>query len=264
VNIRAQIPNLFTLANLACGSLAILFISQSENLWWCVALIGLAGFFDVLDGLAARALGVSGEMGKQLDSLADLVSFGVFPALLFYKTIYFYHDYLFMFVASPTEASLPVWLPYTGILLILAAAFRLARFNIDPNQSSEFKGLPAPANGLLWTSLLAAMLEKNFLGAAIMQEDMIKLAWWLFALVIFCSVIMVSRIRLFAFKFKDPSWRNNKPRWTFLLLLPAIVAITYLSTDLFFLSVPILLILYIVLSLVFNYLIPQHEVQSRN
>lgn len=88
MNIRSQIPNLLTLGNLACGSLAIMFMHNLEYFNACVWLIFAAGFFDVLDGLVARALGVSGEMGKQLDSLADLVSFGVFSGGLNFQTLY--------------------------------------------------------------------------------------------------------------------------------------------------------------------------------
>jgi CDP-diacylglycerol--serine O-phosphatidyltransferase len=263
MNIRSQIPNLLTLGNLACGSLAIMFISNLEYLNACVWLIFTAGVFDVLDGLVARKLGISGEMGKQLDSLADLVSFGVFPAVLLYKFLHFYRS----FYGGDTlwgepEFEVPFWLPYIGILLIVGAAYRLARFNIDPSQSSEFKGLPAPANGLLWTSLFAAVLEADFTKMNF-EAGSVHIAIWLIAgLVVLSALFMVSRIRLFAFKFKDPSWQNNKPRWIFIMLIPATVAITYLSTDLFFLSVPILLILYVLISILFNYLIPKHEVQS--
>jgi CDP-diacylglycerol--serine O-phosphatidyltransferase len=265
MNIRSQIPNLLTLGNLACGSLAIMFLSNLEYLNACVWLIFAAGVFDVLDGLVARALGVSGEMGKQLDSLADLVSFGVFPAVLIFKLFTFYRE--FYAIGTPwseKEFDLPIWMPYIGILLILGAAYRLARFNIDPSQSSEFKGLPAPANGLLWTSLFAAILEMDFEKRPMESTNVHAYIWFAAGLVVISALLMVSRIRLFAFKFKDPSWENNKPRWIFIMLIPATVAITYLSTELFFLSVPILLILYVLISILFNYLIPKHEVQSRN
>ena len=263
MNIRSQIPNLLTLGNLACGSLAIMFMHNLEYFNACVWLIFAAGFFDVLDGLVARALGVSGEMGKQLDSLADLVSFGVFPAVLIFKLFTFYREfYGGGFPWGEKEFELPFWLPYIGILLILGAAYRLARFNIDPSQSSEFKGLPAPANGLLWTSLFAAVLETDFQNTPLGAVNVHSYIWWAAGLVVISALLMVSRIRLFAFKFKDPTWQNNKPRWIFIMLIPATVAITYLSTDLFFLSVPILLILYVFISILFNYLIPTHEVQS--
>jgi CDP-diacylglycerol---serine O-phosphatidyltransferase len=182
---------------------------------------------------------------------------------LIFKLLTFYREYYSAGTPwSVQEFELPVWLPYIGILLILGAAYRLARFNIDPSQSSEFKGLPAPANGLLWTSLFAAVLEMDFDKRPIESSSVHTYIWLAAGLVVVSALLMVSKIRLFAFKFKDPTWQNNKPRWIFIMLIPATVALTYLSTDLFFLSVPILLILYVIISILFNYLIPTHEVQS--
>ncbi len=266
MNIRSHIPNLLTLGNLACGTIACFLISEFSHLWLCVLLILFAGVFDVLDGIVARALGVSGPMGKELDSLADLVSFGLFPALLVFKFVSTVTDLLAGDRPWGIEIiDIPDFYKYFGVIIVLGAAWRLARFNIDPNQSNEFRGLPAPANGLLFTSLFASLIEKKENMILLLSTDIVhNILYITIALCFIAPLLMVSRIRLIAFKFKDPSWQNNKPRWIFIMLIPATVAITYLSTDLFFLSVPILLILYVFISILFNYLIPKHEVQSRN
>ena len=141
MNIKAQIPNLFTMLNLFSGCVALVFVSNSDFTlaFWFVCL-GI--FFDFFDGFFARKFGVAGPLGVQLDSLADMVTSGVVPGYVMFKLMQ-NSD------AFGTES----YLPYLGFIITLGACYRLAKFNIDERQSDSFIGLPTPANALFFTSL---------------------------------------------------------------------------------------------------------------
>jgi len=220
MSLKQHIPNSITLGNLAFGCVGIV-MAFDGNLSYAVYCIWLAMFLDFFDGFAARLLNVSSPMGKELDSLADLVSFGVLPSAIIYQ--------LFQ---SPT------YLPMISFLIALFSALRLAKFNIDTNQENDFIGLPTPANALFISSMV--FLEKsNDLGWIISDYS-------LMVIVIIFSLLLVSPIRLFSLKLKSKKIKDNKIQIIFLLL--SVSSLFLLGI----LCLPLIILLYIVLSLVKN------------
>jgi len=220
MSLKQHIPNSITLGNLAFGCVGIV-MAFDGNLNYAVYCIWLAMFLDFFDGFAARLLNVSSPMGKELDSLADLVSFGVLPSAIIYQ--------LFQ---SPT------YLPMISFLIALFSALRLAKFNIDTNQENDFIGLPTPANALFISSMV--FLEKsNDLGWIISDYS-------LMVIVIIFSLLLVSPIRLFSLKLKSKKIKDNKIQIIFLLL--SVSSLFLLGI----LCLPLIILLYIVLSLVKN------------
>ena len=248
-----QIPNLFTLLNLIFGCLAIVVSLQNgiiiqyaadgtqlidipEKIWMASLFIGLAAVVDFLDGFVARLFNASSPMGKQLDSLADVVSFGVAPAMILYQ-------FLRMSMAQEEDglnASI-IWL-VPAFVLAAAAAWRLAKFNLDDSQSYGFKGMPTPAVGLLIASL--PLIYWNNHNQFIV--DILFNKWFLYGIIIFLSWLMISNLPMMALKFKDFSIKNNMPK--IILLTIAVIAAFIFQ----WLAVPIVFIVYIILSLLFK------------
>ena len=171
--IKSHLPNLLTCANMVCGSLALVMVMSLEpsKLIWASYLVGLAAVFDFLDGMAARLLKSYTDFGKQLDSLADMLSFGVVPGVIMYSLIL-------------NEANMgEEWLAYFGLLIPIFSALRLAKYNISDNQSDSFIGLPTPANALLIASL-PLVLEHGNLAMLYVVESSHYLAAMSFVLVI--------------------------------------------------------------------------------
>ena len=204
-----QIPNLFTLLNLVLGCIAIIFILQTgesvmnyngeewkvylpEKLQWGAVCIFLAALVDFLDGFVARLMKADSAMGKQLDSLADVVSFGVAPGLILYQMLRIAYAY------EPDGLDTPLQLLFPALLVPAACAWRLARFNIDPEQSEGFKGIPAPAGGLFIASLPMVTFY-NYFG---LQQWLVN-KWVLYAVIIVVSALMVSKLPLLNIKFKN-------------------------------------------------------------
>ncbi len=211
-----QLPNLLTCCNLICGCLGIIFLSEGQAIPSAYFVWG-AVVFDFFDGFAARMLKVSSPLGKELDSLADVVSFGVLPTMFMYKLI-------------ALESPVP-YLPYIALLIAVCSAIRLAVFNTDETQSESFKGLPTPANALFITAL-------PFLSSINLLHSPVVLS----LITIIFSLLLVSRIDLFALKFENFSWKENKIRFTFLLLSVLLLAVLQ------FAALPLIIILYITLS----------------
>ena len=186
------IPNLLTLTNLYCGSIGVVFALEQE-LDWAVYMIWACAVLDVSDGLAARALGVSTKLGKQLDSLADLVAFGLLPAAILYTL-------------SVEYIEMP-W-PIGVFLITVFSAIRLARFNLDPDQEVNFKGLPTPANAILISSF-PHLIHQN---SDFLRPGLENQFFW-FLIVAILSYLLVSRIPLMGFKFENYSWTDNKYRY---------------------------------------------------
>lgn len=248
-----QIPNLFTLLNLVFGCLAIVAILQNgiiiqyaedgsqlidmpEKIWMASLFIGLAAVVDFLDGFVARLFKATSEMGKQLDSLADVVSFCVAPSLILYQ-------FLRMSMAREEDGlnASVIWL-VPAFILAAAGAWRLAKFNIDDSQSYGFKGVPTPAVGLAIASL-PLIYWNNHTQQVV---DILFNKWILYAVVIVLSWLMVSNLPIMALKFKDYGIKTNLPK--IILLLVAI-----LSAFIFhWLAVPLVFIVYIILSLFFK------------
>lgn len=226
---KKHFPNFLTCCNLLCGTLGILFILEGfswsdanpSNLFHPAYFVWAACVFDFFDGFAARALKVSSPVGKELDSLADMVSFGLLPSLFMFKFI--------QQQSSGLSLSLETYLPYVALLITVFSALRLAIFNVDETQNDSFRGVPTPAITLFITALPFVPMEIGPLVLVI--------------LTFLCSYLLVSPINLFALKFKDFSWANNKIRFTFLLLSGCMLV------GVQFAAIPFIIILYIALSL---------------
>jgi CDP-diacylglycerol--serine O-phosphatidyltransferase len=248
-----QIPNIFTLFNLFFGCIAIVFALQNtidikylpeggeyikltEKIYYASLFIGIAAVIDFLDGFVARLLKVPSEMGKQLDSLADTVSFGVAPGIILYQFL------RMSFIRENEGIEAPVIVLLPAFIYSCAGAYRLARFNIDTSQSFGFKGVPIPAAGLVVASL--PLIYWNFQTDLVFNILMNK--WFLYGIIILLSGLMVSTLPLMALKFKDFSIKNNLPK--IILLVIAIVAAFLLQ----WLAVPVVFIAYIILSLLYK------------
>ncbi|WP_153799357.1 CDP-alcohol phosphatidyltransferase family protein [Foetidibacter luteolus] len=245
-----QIPNLFTLLNLVFGCVAIVYIMQTgltlvedgngamaavipEKIYWASLFIGLAAIIDFLDGLVARLLKTSSLLGKQLDSLADVVSFGVAPGLIVFQFLRLSYAQQ----ADGLDVS-AAWL-WPAFIIPCAGAYRLARFNIDTEQSYGFKGVPIPAAGLLIASFPLIYWYSN-------QETIIRLLlnkWFWYIVIVLVSYLMASTLPMMALKFKNLTVKDNWPRF----LLVALAVICGLLFK--WLAVPLVFIMYILLSL---------------
>jgi len=250
-----QIPNLFTLLNLFLGATAIILILQTgqtiafinpegytmvdlpEKITWGAILIFCAAIVDFLDGFLARLFKATSPMGKQLDSLSDVVSFGVAPALIIYQ--------LLRISYAQEENGLDVSIAFLLPALIIAcsAAWRLAKFNLDESQQYSFKGLPTPAAGLFVASL---PLILKFPPDMLNITDFILNKWILYAVLVLLSFLMVSNLPLMSFKFKDFGLKNNLPKY--LMVIIGVVAAIFLQ----WIAVPILLVTYVIVSLLFK------------
>lgn len=248
-----QIPNVFTLLNLVFGCMAIVVILQNgiviqyspegsqlvdipERIAWASIYIGLAAIVDFFDGFVARLFKASSAMGKQLDSLADVVSFGVAPSMIIYQ-------FLRLSIAREEDGlNAPVIWLVPAFILAAASAWRLAKFNLDESQAYGFKGVPTPAMGLLVASF--PLIYWN--NPAEWLNDLLLNKWFLYGLVVLLSGLMISNLPLMALKFRDLSLKNNLPK--IILAVFAIIAAWLFH----WLAVPLVFVGYIVLSLAFN------------
>jgi CDP-diacylglycerol--serine O-phosphatidyltransferase len=179
-----------------------------------ILFIILGAVFDFFDGMLARLLNVSGPLGKELDSLADDITFGFAPSAIVFS--------LFKEVQYPEFMSgITEYFPYTAFIIAAFSALRLGKFNIDPRQSSSFIGLPTPANALFWGSLVVG--AHSFL-----VSDSFN-AIYLFILVILMSYLLVAELPMFSLKFKNLSWRDNKVSYIFLLICIPLLAVFRIS-----------------------------------
>jgi CDP-diacylglycerol--serine O-phosphatidyltransferase len=248
-----QIPNLFTLLNLIFGCMAIVavlqngitiqvdaegsqFIDIPEKIWMASLFIGLAGVVDFLDGFVARLFKATSEMGAQLDSLADVVSFGVAPSMIMYQ-------FLRMSYASETngvETSVLLLIP--AFFIAAAAAYRLAKFNLDKSQSTVFKGVPTPAIGILVASfpLIYWHAEYDFVLQLLLNK------WFLYSLIVTLCLLMVGNMSIMSLKIKNLNVKDN------LHLYLMVVSGVVFSISLGWIAVPLLFVTYIILSLVFK------------
>jgi len=195
---KKHIPNMITCCNLLCGAVAVMLAAEGQfSFAFLMILIG--AMFDFCDGMSARALGVSSAIGKELDSLADCITFGLAPSVMLMQSI-----------RISTENSTYAWGWCSAIVLVMAAfsALRLAKFNLDTRQTTSFIGLATPANALFWGSLVAAY------PALASYAEFIP-----FVLVAVCFVscyLLVSEMPFFSLKFHNMTWTDNKVRFIFL------------------------------------------------
>jgi CDP-diacylglycerol--serine O-phosphatidyltransferase len=238
--IKKHLPNALTCLNLLCGCIALTLILSDNQvpaatsnaiarfapLAEAAYLIGLAAVADFFDGLVARALHVSSPIGKDLDSLADMVSFGVAPGAILFK--------LLQQALPPT---MPAWLPYLAFTISIFSALRLAKFNNDSRQTSSFIGLPTPACTLVVASLPLILLHDTF-----SLTNLILNPWVLLGLTALLSGLLVAEIPLFALKFKNLRWQENSLRFVFLLLSVGLLLALQAT------AVPFIVLLYVLLS----------------
>jgi len=198
---KKHFPNTITCCNLISGCIATGCAFHS-HFFWAVIWIVIGAVFDFFDGMSARALGVSSPIGKELDSLADVVTFGVAPSAILFR--------LFCQVHYP-EMLMPLRdvIPYTAFIMAAFSALRLAKFNLDERQTTQFIGLPTPANALFWGSLV--------LGQHAFLVSLKFNAVFLFLFMLLFCMLLVSEVPMLALKFKDLSWEKNKVKFIFIL-----------------------------------------------
>jgi CDP-diacylglycerol--serine O-phosphatidyltransferase len=286
MNIKAAVPNSITLGNLAFGITGIVLTFQTNMLGAAICMV-LAAVLDFFDGLAARALGVSGEFGKQLDSLADMVTFGVLPAIMLYQYITIgLGDY---FIPIDERSVSHLAMEFSGFIYGLFAALRLAQFNIDENQSDSFIGVPSPAAALFVASfslILSVQYNLNMyfpLNDAQLTSLVQMRHWtafdfhlvynlfnpnWYIFMSVFLSAMMVAPVTMLNFKFKEMSWNGNKERYIFLILVAVLVLVTFLPywiripgfPYLDYAVIPLIVLLYMVYSLGVHFLVKNSEI----
>ena len=230
-----HIPNLFSLSNLFCGCIAIVLLFETDIKVNAVAFFVFLGiFFDLLDGFLARKLNVQSKIGLELDSLADLVTSGLVPAIIIYRIFDKYVDLNLSFISNDL-------LPYLAFLITIASAYRLAKFNIQEDSKDYFIGLPVPANTILILSLLLILenSDNEFL------LNLIKNKIFLIALIFISSYLLNSNLKLISLKFKDYSLsKENNIRYF-------IIIGTVISLILFgYLAIPIMFLIYIFSSII--------------
>lgn len=231
--IKKHIPNIITLGNLICGCFALIYCCKGELVTASI-FIGAGAIFDFLDGMVARLLKVSSEIGKQLDSLADMVSFGVVPGFIVYQ--------LFLKAGIPefdiqNNAS---WISFSAFLIPAFSALRLAKFNLDTRQSQSFIGLPTPANTLFIASFPLILSY----GDAPWAMDWILSPVFLMSISAIMSYLLVAELPLFALKFKNLGWTDNKIRFVFLATSLGLI-ITFKVV-----AIPFIIFLYVLLSII--------------
>jgi len=231
--------------NLLVGSLAIIILFEKApdtgNISysiWAGYLIFIAAIFDFLDGMTARALNAYSDMGKELDSLADLISFGLAPGLIAYKLL---KEALFIFTTPILEVE------YQELLILLLAmlipifsGLRLAKFNVDTRQTENFRGLPTPANALFWASLAIIWWGKGNVAFDLVITD----KRFLIAAIVILSFLLVSEIPMFSLKFKNFSIKDNLIRYIFLGISLILLIFLWIK------SIPIIIITYIFISVI--------------
>ena len=229
---KKYIPNLITLSNLLCGTVAIVFAVRGA-IDWAALFVAIGIFLDFFDGFFARLLHVKSEMGLQLDSLADMVTSGVVPGIVMFQLLS-NSTYVLQ-----TEGTFAMLLPYVGFFITLASAYRLANFNIDTRQTSGFIGLPTPANTMFILSLpLILQYQPTELFNSLLHN-----MWVLLGITLLSAYLLNAEIALFALKFSDYSFKNNALKYVFL----ALCVILLLSLKI--IAIPLIILLYIILSL---------------
>ncbi|MBR5863250.1 MAG: CDP-alcohol phosphatidyltransferase family protein [Alistipes sp.] len=222
------IPNMLTLGNLVCGASAAIAILTSGDFRLAFWLVAASAIFDFCDGFAARLLKSTSPIGVELDSLADMVSFGLVPSVAMF-TLYGGAPQL-----SQLSENVMAWGGYLNLIIVAFSALRLAKFNVDDTQTSEFCGLPTPANGLFCLSL--AMLAQT--GEIMLAKEVVL------AISIVMACLLISPIRMFALKFKFFGWKGNEIRYSFIVVC-AILLAAFTKY-----AVPAIIMLYIVISAV--------------
>ena len=231
MNIKKHIPNSITLLNLFCGCIAIVFVSKLDfEMAFYMVCLGI--FFDFFDGFFARLFKVSGPLGLQLDSLADMVTSGVVPGYIMF----------FLLSNSQHEISSNPWIPFLGFIITLGSCYRLAVFNLDTRQTNSFIGLPTPANALFILSLPLVLKYSD----SLFILEILTNQWVLLAITLFSACLLNAEIPLFSLKIKKFNLKDNALQIVFLFL-------SFLLLIFFqYLGIPLIIIGYVLLSVVSN------------
>ncbi len=246
MNIKKHIPNLFTLGNLISGCIALLYVFSGN--YEATAFFVLLGIvFDFFDGFLARILKVQGELGKQLDSLADMVTSGVVPGFVMFSMM---NEGVITGISNSVKdkelldlISIDTgYLPFFGFLLIAAACYRLGKFNIDTRQSDSFIGVPTPAMTLFVVSL---PLINSYTEVEVVRA-LLENTYFLMGITLLLSYLMNANLPLLALKFKNFKWKGNEFRFV-LIAISLIILVT-----LQYLAIPLIIIAYILLSIIQN------------
>lgn len=216
---KRHIPNAITCANLFSGCIGIVFAFRGD-LQTAAYFVVLSGIFDFFDGMVARLLNVKSAIGKDLDSLADMVSFGFLPGVI-------------MFQLLKVSDYSSEYLPFLGFFITIFSAIRLAKFNNDLRQTEDFIGLNTPMNTLFICSL--PFIAKDY-------PEVIGSSILLISITVITSFLLISEIKIFSLKFSDLSWAKNKIKFIFLILSVLLIAVLQ------FAAIPFVLVLYIALS----------------
>lgn len=239
---KKAIPSFITLLNLLCGCLSVTYAFNGKLHWAAFFIIG-ATFFDFFDGFFARLLNCKSEFGKQLDSLADVVSFGLAPAIIVYHLLRYS---VYMPQVNYGSENL---LPYIAFIITLFSALRLAKFNIDERQSDSFIGLPTPANAIFIAAMPLILWHYKDCNntIAIWARLIFTNFFFLSCLVFLTSYLLIAELPIMSFKFKNYSWNENKTKYLFLIF--SILLLLVLN----FIALPLIIIFYIFLSVVINF-----------
>ncbi|MFE3869487.1 CDP-alcohol phosphatidyltransferase family protein [Flavobacterium sp. LS2P90] len=231
MNIKKHIPNLITLLNLFCGCIAIVFAAQLD-FEMAFYFVSLGIFLDFFDGFFARLFKVSSPLGLQLDSLADMVTSGVVPGFVMF----------FLLSSSQQELSSHPMIPYLGFIVTLGSCYRLANFNIDTRQTDSFIGLPTPANALFILSLPLVLKYSD----SLFTLEILTNQFVLLAITVLSAYILNAEIPLFSLKLKKFNFKDNALQIVFLTL--SVLLLVFFQ----YLGIPLLIILYVLLSVVNN------------
>jgi CDP-diacylglycerol--serine O-phosphatidyltransferase len=240
MGIKKHIPNTITLLNLLAGLLALIH-AFNGNYNEAFSLVCLGIFFDFWDGFFARIWKVQSPIGLQLDSLADMVTSGVVPGLVMYKMLGDIQENQAQYNLTEDTYFMGV-VPYLGFLITLASCYRLAKFNVDTRQTDSFIGLPTPANALLIMSIPMIQFHSEFEWLV----DFLSNPYVLVGVTALSAYLLNAEIPLFSLKVKNFSWEKYKLQVVFLILSVILIAL------LEFIAIPIIILLYVILSVVNN------------
>lgn len=238
MKLKQHVPNLITCGNLVSGCLSILFITSNMPVKAAI-MIFVAGLFDFFDGFAARLLHAHSPIGADLDSLSDVVSFGVAPGFIMYWLMsQFFVSRLWLYEWWWSVGGFNL-LPFIAFLLPVFSAIRLAKFNVDDTQTTTFRGIPAPGMAIFIASLPLALSQMGHLTDGALGY------WACFGITLVFAFMMVCNLRFFSFKMKSATWKGNEVRWIFLIIAVASFAIFR------FVALPFIMMVYVLTSILF-------------
>lgn len=240
-----HIPNFITMLNLVSGAIGIVFIFQG-HLMHASIMIYIAGIFDFFDGFAARLLKVTSDIGKSLDSLADVVSFGLLPTGIIYQLLFQIIQQSNPAFSLENANYLEIGILSSSLLVAVFSALRLAKFNHDSRQSEGFIGIPTPANALLISSFPFITMHTESIGAKLLMN-----LYVLIPITVILSLLLTSEIPMLSLKFKSFALRKNIFRY--LLIVTSIILVTIWGIA----SIPFIFLFYIMFSLIRNYTLPE-------